>query len=66
MDDYAEEDKFQGREQVVADGSKATFTKPTLEGATFTGTDSFLVEDYIHGGNNEQLKKEYIKTGRSW
>lgn len=42
------------------------FIETSLENATFNGTSAFWVRDYVHGGTNENLKKEMIKTGRSW
>lgn len=40
--------------------------EPTLEDAVFKGTNAFSVKDYIHGGENEKLKKDMISIGRSW
>ena len=49
------------------EGDPADFPQePTLENATFKGTNVFWVKDYVHGGENENLKKEMVKTGRSW
>ena len=39
---------------------------PSLDNATFEGTKWFTVEDYIHGGTNQELKKEMFELGRAW
>ena len=50
----------------MVERDEEVFMEPSLENATFNGTKAFWVRDYVHGGENGNLKREMIKTGRSW
>lgn len=59
-----EQEEPDEREEDIREPTK--LTPPTLHGATFKPLRAFKVEDYVHQGESEGLKRHIIKTGKSW
>ncbi|CAI2368575.1 unnamed protein product [Moneuplotes crassus] len=62
MNDYADEEK----QNYVGGSATKPSVAASLECATFYGTSCFGAEEYVHGGANGKLKKEFAQTGRAW